>query len=96
MYLGRLIIAVVGANNVNGFMRAMPLAKSNRPLHHLPTGIEIDFIAYVSVDVSFSTRVAAVMARILQMYLVRKHGLLLAGLQVPAGLDLGTRAWSSG
>jgi hypothetical protein len=32
------------------------------------------------------------MAGILQMYLVRKHGLLLAGLQVPAGLDLGTRA----
>jgi phospholipase C len=73
-------------------MRAVPQAKTNRTLRHPPTGIAIDFIAYVSVDVSFCTRVAAVMAGILQMYLVRKHGRLLAGLQVPAGLDLGTRA----
>jgi hypothetical protein len=66
-------------------MRAVPKVKSNRPLRHLPTGIAIYFVAYVSVDVSFCTRVAAVMAGISQMYLVRKHGLLLAGLQVPAG-----------
>lgn len=32
------------------------------------------------------------MAGILQMYRVRKHGLLLPGLLEPAGLDLGTRA----
>jgi hypothetical protein len=85
------MIAVVSANYVRHHA-SREQVKTNRPLLHPPTGIAIDFIAHVSVDVSFCTRVAAVMAGILQMYLVRKHGLLLAGLQVPAGLDLGTRA----